>query len=52
MDQHALGTHNGLEAMDMGVLPDEALCRTLWCLLSQQASGHLWMALPPNKPSI
>ncbi|MEO1598287.1 MAG: DNA repair protein RecO, partial [Planctomycetota bacterium] len=29
--------HNGLDAMEMGCLPDEALCRTLWLLL--QAAG-------------
>ena len=31
--------HNGLEAMDMGVLPDEALRRTLWCLLQSAGFG-------------
>jgi len=39
-DQHAFwALHNGLESMDMGVLPDEALCRTLWCLLQSAGFG-------------
>jgi len=42
VDQHAFwALHNGLEALEMGSLPDEALCRTLWLLLQAAGFGPL-----------
>ena len=41
-DQHAYwALHSGLEAMEMGGLADEALCRTLWRLLQAAGFGPL-----------
>ncbi len=42
VDQRAFwALHDGLEALETGRLPDEALCRTLWNLLNAAGFGPL-----------